>query len=327
MKALKIVLSTFLLTGTILFAHAMGTKNLEWEEKDGKLYWYENGKIQGEYGDPKNVTDEIYNIERGREIYDPESDSWHWLDANNGGAMAVDKEVWIPYVYQDEKPGSTVGKWVRYDEDGRMIKGWYADGTKVYYYDLITGAMAKGDMHSVTWVDFRKNPESMEKDLAYCFDDVFGTLAYDAGYSYCSGRPDEDGAASFFFISGHKVSRTRTTYLLNSESSGLQLGSYEKINVPVDGWHFRLTDDDWKEAKNCDTLLYLDTKKSMHVYHPVFSGVSTITEKFDEYEIVYYDILDYTGLDQSLLYLCRKTSEEVDRKYEVELIGFAETKD
>ena len=96
MKALKIVLSTFLLTGTIHSAHAMGTKNLEWEEKDCKLYWYENGKIQGEYGDPKNVTDEIYNIERGREIYDPESDSWHWLDANNGGGQGSLDPVCLP---------------------------------------------------------------------------------------------------------------------------------------------------------------------------------------------------------------------------------------
>ena len=43
---------------------------------------------------------------RGKEIYDPDSDAWYWLDANQGGAKAVSKDV-----YQE----SNGGKWVRYD--------------------------------------------------------------------------------------------------------------------------------------------------------------------------------------------------------------------
>lgn len=103
-----------------------------WVEENGKKYWYENGVKQGTTG-------------RGKEIYDPDSDAWYWLDAVQGGAMTVSKDV-----YQEsaagqwaDKPDGT-GKWVRYDENGHMVKGWQTTDKGTYYFDLITGAMAKG---------------------------------------------------------------------------------------------------------------------------------------------------------------------------------------
>lgn len=108
-----------------------GEKN-GWVEENGKKYWYENGVKQGTEG-------------RGKEIYDPDSDAWYWLDAVQGGAMTVNKDV-----YQEsaagqwaDRPDGT-GKWVRYDENGHMIKGWQTTDKGTYYFDLITGAMAKG---------------------------------------------------------------------------------------------------------------------------------------------------------------------------------------
>ena len=108
-----------------------GEKN-GWVEENGKKYWYEKGVKQGTTG-------------RGKEIYDPNSDAWYWLDAVQGGAMTVSKDV-----YQEsaagqwaDKPDGT-GKWVRYDENGHMVKGWQQTENGLYYFDLITGAMAKG---------------------------------------------------------------------------------------------------------------------------------------------------------------------------------------
>lgn len=108
-----------------------GEKN-GWVEENGKKYWYEKGVKQGTTG-------------RGKEIYDPDSDAWYWLDAVQGGAMTVSKDV-----YQEsaagqwaDKPDGT-GKWVRYDENGHMVKGWQTTNKGTYYFDLITGAMAKG---------------------------------------------------------------------------------------------------------------------------------------------------------------------------------------
>ena len=143
-KVLSISLSMALAAGAL----SVGTYAAwyEWKEENGKLYWYENGVKQGVAGDPKNLTDEIYGIERGREIYDPDSDAWYWLDANANGAKAESKDVWLPYVYQNETPGSTEGKWVRYDENGHMVKGvqLYEKNQSWYQFDVITGAMIKG---------------------------------------------------------------------------------------------------------------------------------------------------------------------------------------
>ena len=117
------------------------SKHLVWETINGKNYWYENDAIQGTEDDPLCVLDG--NGEpRGREIYDPGSDAWYWLDAAEGGARAENKEVWIPYVYQGVPDPD--GKWVRYDADGHMVKGLYITDGKVYVYHQITGAMAKG---------------------------------------------------------------------------------------------------------------------------------------------------------------------------------------
>ena len=145
--------------------------------EDEKSYWYEEGVKQGTYDDPKCIY--AMGALRGREIYDPVSDGWYWLDVVFDGAKACNKEVWMPYIYQDEAAWDDAeieanandsgsmkqqvidfikngyGKWVRYDADGKMVKGWYtvegADAEiypdqvgNTYYYDFKTGLMAKG---------------------------------------------------------------------------------------------------------------------------------------------------------------------------------------
>ena len=184
--------------------------NCVWNDSNGKSYWYENGIKQGTYYDPKGVlgTDPETGIatNRGREICDMSQKDdagqdgvWFWLDSVYDGAKAVGKEVWVPYIYQnedewddaemrrianesDEGMGDLVydfmknkkGKWVRYDENGRMIKGWvtiegalaekYPDQVgNTYYYDTRTGLMAKGDIT----ID----------GVKYHFDEVSGVLS------------------------------------------------------------------------------------------------------------------------------------------------------
>ena len=103
-----------------------------WKTVNGKDYWYENGVKQGTTG-------------RGKEIYDPDSDAWYWLDANQGGAKAVSKDV-----YQESEAGDWAenadgtGKWVRYDANGHMVKGWDTNDDGTYYFDQVYGTMAKG---------------------------------------------------------------------------------------------------------------------------------------------------------------------------------------
>ena len=158
------------------------------ENWSSKSFWYENGERQGTLEDSNGVMGD--GTVRGREIYDPKTDGWYWLDAEYCGAKAVNKEVWMPYIYQDElnwgddeinanaaESGDMAeqvknvikihqnggggsegaGKWVRYDDDGKMYKGWLkitgdlaelypTQSGNTYYYDLKTGLMAKGDV-------------------------------------------------------------------------------------------------------------------------------------------------------------------------------------
>ena len=109
-----------------------------WETEEGKQYWYENGIRQG-YA----PADPSY---RGKEIFDPESNAWYWLDNDQQGAKAVSKDV-----YQESAAGqwaedaeSGTGKWVRYDVDGHMVKGWNTNENGTYYFDPEYGTMAKG---------------------------------------------------------------------------------------------------------------------------------------------------------------------------------------
>jgi len=129
-------------------------------------YWYEGGRRQGLEG-------------RGKEIYDPASDAWYWLDSVDQGKMAVSKDV-----YQE----SSGGKWVRYDENGHMVKGWNEQNGNRYYFDPVTGAMAKG---------------TVEIDgAAYAFDETTGVLCgygvktYGLGVTYHSQSDIEQYMAS-----------------------------------------------------------------------------------------------------------------------------------
>ena len=179
-KKMAIALSASMaILGILMSPITAKAEDYTWQVEDGTAYWYENGVKQGTYDDTKGVIGD--GTIRGREIYDPESDGWYWLDACYDGAKACNKEVWIPYVYQNEdnwddaeikanaeasgnmaaQVETTIregnGKWVRYDENGKMYKGWYkVDGDQadiypdqegnVYYYDKVTGLMAKGEV-------------------------------------------------------------------------------------------------------------------------------------------------------------------------------------
>lgn len=132
-----------------------------WFYKDGKKYWYDSGVMAAD-----------------KEVYDPQGKAWYWFDSD--GVMAVGKDVFIP-VNADR----TEGKWVRYDENGsmvkgedcyqgswfrfdeitgEMIKGWYTDNkNQRYYYNQITGCMEHG--------------ETVIDGITYMFDEITGILA------------------------------------------------------------------------------------------------------------------------------------------------------
>lgn len=112
-------------------------------DENGTLFWYEMGERQG-----YRPFDPAY---RGKEIFDPTTKQWYWLDNVQKGTFATSKDVYLPtdtasYIEDEEAYGDDPAKWkwVRYNEYGHMIKGWHDKGEDTYYFDLITGAMYKG---------------------------------------------------------------------------------------------------------------------------------------------------------------------------------------
>lgn len=138
-----------------------------WEEEGGSRYWYENGVRQGTEG-------------RGREIYDPGSGAWYWLDSVDGGKMAVSKDVYQDSAagpYADKEDGT--GKWCRYDSEGRMVKGWNTNENGASYFDPVYGAMVKGQQ----FID----------GVEYFFDENTGVMQFcsigtDAHWEVMDGR-------------------------------------------------------------------------------------------------------------------------------------------
>ena len=124
------------------------------DEDNGVTYWYENGVRQGVDLDDPNY--------RGKEIYDPESDAWYWLDAVQNGAITKGKDVYQESTADDE---GNVGKWVRYDADGHMVKGWDEASAGTYYFDPVYGTMAKGEVE----IDGK----------TYVFDEITGIMVSD----------------------------------------------------------------------------------------------------------------------------------------------------
>ena len=119
-----------------------------WHPVDGESYWYENGERQGVKYNADGSIDTSY---RGKEIYDPSTDAWYWLDNVQNGAIAKSKDVYQESLAGDwgettDENGNKIGKWVRYDENGHMVKGWQTTEAGTYYFDLVYGTMAKGNV-------------------------------------------------------------------------------------------------------------------------------------------------------------------------------------
>ena len=140
----------------------------------GKKYWFDNGVAA-----------------RSKEAYDSEADAWYWFDAD--GTMAIDKDVNIP-------DGTENGKWVRYDENGKMKKGedYRYDGW--YHFDETTGAMTKGFTNIADgteegkWVYYDEitgqmhHGDSVINGNSYHFDDITGKMVHGA-YTAEDGTP------------------------------------------------------------------------------------------------------------------------------------------
>ena len=145
MRTKQLLLSAIVLSSAAVLTAAPVSASADnmtdgWRTENGSFYWYENGVRQGVRYNEDGSPDISY---RGKEIYDPGSDAWYWLDCVQNGAKAVSKDV-----YQESKAddAGNIGKWVRYDADGHMVKGWQTTEAGTYFFDYTYGTMAKGEV-------------------------------------------------------------------------------------------------------------------------------------------------------------------------------------
>ena len=170
----------------------------KWVWKDNHQYWQE---ADGAYA-------------RNKEIYDASTDAWYWIDAD--GSMTQNKDVYLR---------SNGGKWVRYDENGHMVKGEDYRYGGWYNFDSVTGAMSKG----LTYVN-----SSGGKWVYY--DEVTGKMVY--GEKYLNA--DETSAGWYYFdpVTGKRV--TGDVYL---KSNGGKWVRYDENGKMVKGLQYR--DKSW----------------------------------------------------------------------------------
>lgn len=180
-KPPKIVMWLFLI-GALSLAATPIPAFAEWI--DNGTHWSENGII---------VKDHCF--------YDPDSDAWYWADAD--GSIATDKDVFIPRNEADRSQG---GKWVRFLADRTMKKGEDYRYGGWYYFDLITGEMAKGTKYI--------NADGYNKWVYY--DWITGKMAH--GEAYLNYDAEHTGWYLFEINTGEmlkgmqKLSDGRTVY-------------------------------------------------------------------------------------------------------------------
>ena len=189
MRTKQLLLSAIVLSSAAVLTAAPVSASADnmtdgWRTENGSFYWYENGVRQGVRYNEDGSPDISY---RGKEIYDPGSDAWYWLDCVQNGAKAVSKDV-----YQESKAddAGNIGKWVRYDADGHMVKGWQTTEAGTYFFDYTYGTMYKGD--------------KVIDDVSYHFDETTGLLD--------GGAPADDNGSSFAIDGWHKVDGTEYWY-------------------------------------------------------------------------------------------------------------------
>ncbi|WP_144743409.1 RICIN domain-containing protein [Enorma burkinafasonensis] len=158
-----------------------------WITRNGTRYWYESG----------------IRVE-GREMYDAAAGGWRWLQV--GGEIAYDQDVYIP----------PTDKWVRLDEEGLMVKGEDYRYGAWYYFDPITGAMAKG----VRYV------EAGGGKWVY-YDVITGKMAH--GEAYLSYDSDHTGWYYFDEWTGEMYHGDR--YLESSGGKWVRYDHYTGIMV------------------------------------------------------------------------------------------------
>lgn len=112
-----------------------------------------------EDGNPTDRAHAIHWCDKGavahsKFFFDSSTNGWYWAESN--GSIAISHDAFVPrdnsvagdsWETGDDGYRRSNGKWVRLGPDGRMVKGEDLKNSKWFYFDPITGEMAKGIRH------------------------------------------------------------------------------------------------------------------------------------------------------------------------------------
>lgn len=102
-------------------------------------------------------------MSKGVEYQDPDTGYWYYL--RDDGTMVYDDEFWI----------ADHNKWVRYDEQGHMVHGVFAEERGTYYFDEWTGEM----LHGEAQLSLEKDGDGDYGTGWFYFDTWTGIMAID----------------------------------------------------------------------------------------------------------------------------------------------------
>ena len=180
--------------------------------EDGSIIYYRNDELIADYNGMAvdATTGKKYWFDYGvaardKEVYDPESDAWYWFDAD--ATMATNKDA---YVWNADH---TDGKWVRYDENGGMVKGEDNRYGGWYLFDQITGEMLKG---------FINIPDGTDEGKMVYYDLVNGQMHH--GESFIDGSWYRFDEVTGGIIRGEYCNGDGYWYLYDDETGIMQYG-------------------------------------------------------------------------------------------------------
>ena len=225
-----------------------------WVEQDGKKYWYVDGVPV------KNST-----------VVDPETGAKYW--ASEDGSIVTGEDVYVPrdpstvdaeQWASSEEYRAANGKWIRLEDDGKMVLGEDYYNGHWYYFDPITGEMMKNfTFHSGKWV---------------YYDDIMGWMLY--GEQYRPASKTDTQLHWYYFDEWTGATSYKWRYVSQGAS-----GKWVYYDDYM-GW--MVYGEQYRPANSSDTQLHW-------YYFDEWTGATTYRWKYiaSQNKTVYYD--DFMG--------------------------------
>ena len=190
---------------TYYFDPALGTMATGQKRLGGYWYNFENGKMSTGFTYLKDQNKTVYYDKNGHMLYGWQklNDATYYFDTVTGEMAKGQKNInghWYNFADGKMSTGFTYlkdqHKTVYYDKNGHMLYGWQKLNDATYYFDTVTGEMAKGQKNiNGHWYNFADG--KMSTGFTY-LKDQNKTVYYDKNGHMLYGWQKLNGATYYF---------------------------------------------------------------------------------------------------------------------------------